>query len=162
MHIGNIHFGDNVDIHPTATFNFVTFAGDNKISKECHLFGGENHQLKIGKGTKINMYTLVDGATAKITIGEHVGIAQQNVIVSDWQLAPGSKLARLFPKSAAPITIGSGTCTGSSCVIAPGVTIGECCVIATNSYVAEDVPSYSVYGGNPARLIKKIDPKELG
>lgn len=162
MHTANIQLGVDVNLHPSATFNFVKFGNHIKISKECHLFGGENHQLEIGSGTRIAMYTLVDGATAKITIGEHVGIAQQNVIVSDWQLAPGSKIARMFPEPAAPITIGSNTWIGSSCVIAPGVTIGECCVIASNSYVVEDVPSYSVYWGNPARLIKKLDPKELG
>lgn len=162
MLTANIQLGDDVDIHPSATFNFVKFGNHVKISKECYLCGGENQQLEIGSGTVITMHTLVDGANAKITIGDNVGIGQQSVIVSDWQLAPGSKLAVMFPKPAAPITIGSNTWMGSSCVIAPGVTIGECCIIATNSYVDEDVPSYSVYGGNPARLIKKLDPKELG
>lgn len=162
MYKVNIELGDNVNIHPSVEFNFVKFYGNNKISKECYLCGSENHQLEIGKGTNIAMYALIDGATAKITIGEHVAIAQQNVIVSDWQIPTGSKLTKIFSKPAAPITIGNGSWIGSSCVIAPGVTIGECCIIGANSYVNEDVPSYSFYAGNPARLIKRIDPNELG
>jgi acetyltransferase-like isoleucine patch superfamily enzyme len=46
-------------------------------------------------------------------------------------------------------------------VIAPGVTIGKFSVVASNSYVDADVPDYSIYGGNPARFIRAIDPKEV-
>ena len=37
----------------------------------------------------------------------------------------------------------------------PGIKIGDGVIIAANSTVVSDIPSYSVYGGNPARLIKK-------
>lgn len=162
MLVGQIQMGDEVNLHPSVSFNFVKFGSNIKIGKECHLHGSKNHPLEIGDSTIIGMYVMVDGANAKITIGKNVSIAQQCVIVSDWQVVPGSKTAALFPVVAAPITIGDNTWLGSSCVIAPGVTIGECCVIATNSYVDEDVPSYSVYGGSPAKLIRKLDPRELG
>ncbi len=162
MELGKIQTGVDISIYPSVSFNHVILGNHLKIGKECHLHGSDKYPLSIGSHTIIGMYVIIDGSLAPIQIGEHVSIAQQTVIVSDWQLVEGSKTASFFPLAAAPISIGNNTWIGSSCVIAPGVTIGECCIIATNSYVSEDVPSFSVYGGNPARLIKKLDPAELG
>ncbi|MBN2744051.1 maltose O-acetyltransferase [Breznakibacter xylanolyticus] len=162
MILGGIKTGDEVNIYPSVSFNHVVFGNNLKIGKECQLFGAPDMPLLIGDNTIIGMYVIIDGSCAKIHIGKNVSIAQQTVIVADWQVVDGSKTAGYFAVKSAPITIGNNTWIGSSCVIAPGVTIGECCIIATNSYVAEDVPSYSVYGGSPARLIKVLNPEELG
>ncbi len=162
MHTAEIYLGNDVDIHPTSTINFVKIGDRVKIAKGCHLQGGPNLSVEVGANTIIGMYTIIEGSRAKIQIAENVSIAQQTVIVSDWQIPPGFRLASLFTKSAAPIIIGSNTWIGSSCIIAPGVTIGECCIVATNSYVNEDIPPYSIYGGTPAKLLKKLDPRELG
>lgn len=43
---------------------------------------------------------------------------------------------------------------GLNSTILPGITIGECSVIAAGSVVTRNVPSYSVVGGNPAKVIK--------
>jgi acetyltransferase-like isoleucine patch superfamily enzyme len=77
-------------------------------------------------------------------------------------LVPGSRINILFDKPAVPIKIGSHTWIGSGCVIAPGVTIGEYSIVASNSYVDEDVPPFTIVGGNPAKVLRTVDPKELG
>ena len=41
-----------------------------------------------------------------------------------------------------------------------GVTIGEGSVIAANSVVVKDVAPYTVVGGNPAVVIKRIERNE--
>jgi len=53
------------------------------------------------------------------------------------------------------IKIGSDVWIGANCVVLPGVNIGEGSVIAAGSIVTKDIPSFSIYGGNPAKLIKK-------
>jgi acetyltransferase-like isoleucine patch superfamily enzyme len=158
----NIKFGKDVVVHPSTTFNDVEFGDNIKIAKECTITGSNDHVVKIGSGTIFGMYVIVDGSQADVVIGDNVSIAQHNIIVSNWGLAPGSKLGNLFPVKAAPIIIGENTWIGSSCVIAPGVTIGKCCIIASNSYVDGDVPDFSIFGGSPAKFLKAIDPKELG
>lgn len=51
--------------------------------------------------------------------------------------------------------VGSDVWIGRESVILPGVHIGDGAVIAAYSVVAKDVPPYTVFGGNPARLLKR-------
>lgn len=161
MILSNLSFGENVTIHPSTSVNNVQFGNNIKVSKGCTIHGGEKHVVKIGSGAILAMYLTLEGSQADIELGEKVSIGQHSVIVSDWGLAPGSALNKLFAKPAAPIKIGGHSWIGSGCVIAPGVTIGKYCVVASNSYVDADVPDFSVFGGNPARFIRSIDPKEI-
>ena len=43
----------------------------------------------------------------------------------------------------------------------PGVKIGDGAIIVAYSVVAKDVPPYTVFGGNPARLLKRRFDDEL-
>jgi len=54
-------------------------------------------------------------------------------------------------------TLKSGCWIGINSVILPGVTIGKNSVVAANSVVNKDVPDFTVVGGCPAKIIKKID-----
>ncbi|WP_252314461.1 maltose acetyltransferase domain-containing protein [Sinobaca sp. H24] len=58
---------------------------------------------------------------------------------------------------AKPITFGNNVWIGGSAVINPGVTVGDNVVIASAAVVTKDVPNNVVVGGNPARIIKKIE-----
>lgn len=41
--------------------------------------------------------------------------------------------------------------------ILPGVRIGENSIVGANAVVTKDVPSNTIVGGNPAKVIKTID-----
>lgn len=60
----------------------------------------------------------------------------------------------------APIIIKDKAWIGFNCIVLKGVTIGEGAVIAAGSVVTSNVPDYTVYGGNPAKLIKTLEPHE--
>ncbi|MCQ6261988.1 acyltransferase [Alcanivorax sp. MM125-6] len=53
------------------------------------------------------------------------------------------------------VVIGSGVWIGVNCTIAPGVEIGDGAIIAAGSVLVSDVPAFSIFGGNPAKLIKE-------
>jgi acetyltransferase-like isoleucine patch superfamily enzyme len=58
------------------------------------------------------------------------------------------------------VIIGNDVWIGESVSIASGVKIGDGAVIAGHSHVVKDIPPYSIYGGNPAKIIKYRFPKE--
>ncbi|KGE87596.1 MAG: DapH/DapD/GlmU-related protein [Phaeodactylibacter xiamenensis] len=47
---------------------------------------------------------------------------------------------------------------GAGATILPGVTVGENAVVAAGAVVHQDVPANTVFGGVPAKLIKKLEP----
>jgi virginiamycin A acetyltransferase len=54
------------------------------------------------------------------------------------------------------VYIGNNVWIGDKVTILPGVHIGDGAVIGANAVVVKDVTPYSVVGGNPAKIIKKI------
>ncbi|WP_066321560.1 sugar O-acetyltransferase [Bacillus sp. FJAT-29814] len=56
-----------------------------------------------------------------------------------------------------PVTIGDNVWIGGRAIINPGVKIGNNVVVASGSVVTKDVPDNVVVGGNPARVIKRIE-----
>jgi acetyltransferase-like isoleucine patch superfamily enzyme len=57
----------------------------------------------------------------------------------------------------APIRVGDDVYFGINTIVLPGVTIGDRCIVAAGAVVTRDVPSNSVVGGVPARLISSVD-----
>ncbi len=60
-----------------------------------------------------------------------------------------------------PTRIKRGAWITPGCIILAGVTIGENSVVGAGSVVVKDVEPYTVVGGNPAKLIKRLDPDKL-
>lgn len=56
-----------------------------------------------------------------------------------------------------PIKIGEDIWVGGSVVICPGVTIGDRCVIGAGSVVTKDIPADVFAGGNPCKVIRKLN-----
>jgi maltose O-acetyltransferase len=59
------------------------------------------------------------------------------------------------------VEIGDYVLVGAYCVVLPGVKIGSHCVIGSGSIVSRDIPDHSVAVGAPARVIRKIDDRDL-
>lgn len=76
-----------------------------------------------------------------------------NVFGSVWSERTPPHLSQLPFKG--NTVIGNDVWIGRESVIMPGVKIGDGAMVAAYSIVAKDIPPYSVFGGNPARFIKK-------
>jgi acetyltransferase-like isoleucine patch superfamily enzyme len=66
--------------------------------------------------------------------------------------------APLEPEDVAPVVIEEDVWIGTNCMVLKGVTIGRGAVIAAGAVVTKDVPPFTVAAGNPARVIKRIEP----
>lgn len=65
------------------------------------------------------------------------------------------------PLPGKPTMIGAYNWFGFGCAVMPGVQIGDHTIIGANAVVTKDVPSYSIVAGNPAKIIKRIDPASI-
>ena len=87
-----------------------------------------------------------------IFIGEGTFIGHNVILATlNHDMNPYTR-ADIHPK---PIHIGKRVWIGSGAIVLPGVTIGDNSVIGAGSVVTKDVPADCVYGGNPAKFIKK-------
>ena len=57
--------------------------------------------------------------------------------------------------------VGHDVWIAENCTIMSGVNIGTGSVICANSVVTKDIPPYTIYGGNPARFIRKRFDDEI-
>ena len=61
----------------------------------------------------------------------------------------------------APIIIEDDVWLGAKCTIMPGVRIGRGAIVGVSAIVREDVPPFAVVGGQPAKIIKMLDPSKF-
>ena len=114
------------------------------------------HNITIGGGSWVNFgLTALD--VAPIVIGQDVLIGPNcSLYTAIHPTEPGPRRAKW--ESAAPITLGDNVWLGGSVVVCPGVTIGENSIIGAGAVVTRDIPANSIAVGNPARVIRALDP----
>ena len=96
----------------------------------------------------------------KILIGNGVRIGPK-VLIDNSHGASTRELLELNPIerplfSKGPVIIEDNVWIGEKASIMPNVKIGKGAIIGANSVVTKDVSSYSIVGGNPARVLKQL------
>lgn len=161
MIYSNIVLGEDVQIDPSSSVNNVNIGNKVKIAKRVSAFGSKNKPLIIGEGTYIGMNSILNGYSEQIIIGSYVSIAQNVNIMVDSGPNASDVLQRIYPIQKAPISIGDHSWIGASTIIMPGVKLGKFCIVAANSFVNSSFSDYSIVGGCPAKLIRKMTENEI-
>ena len=65
-----------------------------------------------------------------------------------------------YPRKVESVTIKDGAVITPGSIIMSGITIGKNSIVSPGSVVSQDVPDYCVVVGNPARVVKKIEPEK--
>ncbi len=108
----------------------------------------------IGDNTRIGLHTTVIGP---VEIGSNVNLAQGIVVTAlNHNFTDCTKRIDEQGVSTAKVTIGNDVWIGANATVLPGVTIGNHCVVAAGAVVTKDVPPYSLVGGVPAKILKKL------
>ncbi len=137
----------------------------------------ENAILEMGDRVILDSYVFIQLTKPKphMIIGSHVGIGRYSIIaakgtlmIGDYtQIGPHCQLIDhnhsfskddLIMNQRADIkglTIGSDCWLGSGVRVLSGVTIGDGSVIGAGSVVTNDIPSYEIWAGSPAKFIRK-------
>lgn len=72
-----------------------------------------------------------------------------------------TQLMRLQGVTRKGIKVGRNCWIGAKATICDGVTIGDHCVIAAGAVVTKDIPSNSLAGGVPAKVIRTLTPSTV-
>jgi len=112
-------------------------------------------KIEIGKCCLICPGTRIMSATS-ITMGDGCMTAQ-NVSISDADWHDIYDRSMPIGKTQA-VTIGNNVWLGDSVIVNKGVTIGDNAVIGAGSIVVKDIPANAIAVGNPATVIKYLDP----
>ena len=114
--------------------------------------------ISIGENVGISGSTI--NATKTIKIGNNVLIGT-GCIISDTDSHPVNAFDRINDNfeaiKSSPIEICDNVFIGARSIILKGVTIGEGAIIGAGSVVSKDVPSNTIYAGNPAKFVKVIN-----
>ncbi|SRR6185312_16532585 len=94
----------------------------------------------------------------KVIINKNCLIAEMVVIRDqDHSMVPGNEKREIQNFNVAPIEVKENVWIASKATILKGVTIGKNSVIAASAVVTQLVPPFEVWGGIPAKFIKKIN-----
>lgn len=135
------HLGRRVILHDVRFFNLYRrgLAG-LEIADECFL--GDECLLDLAEGIQLER---------QVTLAERVLVlTHTNVGYRD------HPLQLHFPAKAAPVVVEAGAFLGANVTVLPGVRIGARSFVAAGSVVTEDVPTATLVGGVPARVLRAI------
>jgi acetyltransferase-like isoleucine patch superfamily enzyme len=96
------------------------------------------------------------GCAKKIELGDNCILADCRILDTDFHSVNPEQRNNPEYIESSPIKIGNNVWIALGCVILKGVTIGDNSTIAAQSVVYGNVEENSIYGGNPAVLIKRL------
>lgn len=142
----------------------TVFEGDNYVGQETFL-----SDCVLGRGTYVGDFSKIcqmkAGKFCSIgngvisAIGSHPVTQNISTSPSMYSTNPANNLSfvseQLYDDITGPVVLGNDVWIGAGAVLLGGVTIGDGAVVAAGSVVNKDLEPYGVYGGCPAKLIKK-------
>ncbi len=133
----------------------VLATADRKVRFTVWPNRGGNGRISIGDYTIVAPGVRLSSAS-EISVGPNAMIAANAYLTdADWH----DMYDRVFSLGKSePIRIEDNVWIGDSATICKGVTIGRNSVVGACAVVVKDVPPNVVVAGNPARVVKEIDP----
>lgn len=169
--------------YPDTAYSFTTFFSEKPVGFRLGYASGNyghgifttgvNGEINVGKFVVLQCTRII--CNLSVTIEDHCMFSWGSVITDSWvtnkTLSPAvrrmmlEKTSRSFNRhlefvDPQPVVIEENVWVGFDTVILPGVRIGRGAVIGCKTIVSEDVPPYAVVVGNPARVIKYLEPTD--
>jgi acetyltransferase-like isoleucine patch superfamily enzyme len=176
----NVVVDDSAYIETSFSFQFFRSAQTCGVSYGRGASTYLGTMFDVGPRGRVTLgdYALVHGARIicddEISIGDYALISWNVVLMDTYRLpfdeGDRRKELELVPTRplrlacadvpAKPIRIERNVWIGFDACVLPGVTIGEGSIVGARSVVATDVPPFTIVAGNPARIIRSLEPRE--
>jgi len=167
--------GTTSDIHRYEDCHFVVLVGNPKdryvkkrvvdrlairpeqLATIIHPTAIVSKYAEVGRGTVILPLVTV---MADAKIGDHVYIASKSNIGHNTTIGDYVFITALVG-IAGNAVVEEGSFIGLNASIRDGVTVGKWSSVGMGSAVVSDVPPFHVVGGNPASVLRRLDPEEF-
>lgn len=155
----------SVFVHAQAVVETTDIGPGTRIWAFAHVMEG----AQIGADCNVCDHTYVEGGAVvgnRVTIKSGVYLWDGLRVEDDAFLGPGAMFTNdLFPRSKQPwecraTTIRRGASIGAGAIILPGLTVGQGAMVGAGAVVISDVPDFAVVVGNPARVVRMLDPQD--
>jgi acetyltransferase-like isoleucine patch superfamily enzyme len=178
----NVRLGENVYLD--TSYGFSAFHSEREIGFSLGESSGIYDRASFVVGSdgavQVGSYTVLNGTmiicNESVIIGSHCLLAWGSVITDTWtnyeaatlkkrreilRFAAEDAERRLLPiVTPRPVILEDNVWVGFDSVILPGVTLGRGCIIGCKTIVSEDVQSYVVMVGDPARPVRSLKPDD--
>ena len=147
-------FGKGINVGKSATF---VATSDSYIRLTTWNLGEFNGKIYAGDYCLFTPGVRIAAAT-EIKIGKGCMFANGSYVSdADWH----GLYKRAEPVgSTKKVELKDNVWIGDRAVVGKGVTIGQNSIVAAGAIVVKDVPENVIVGGNPAGIIKELDPKK--
>jgi acetyltransferase-like isoleucine patch superfamily enzyme len=158
---------ESVFIHERALVETEAIGHGTRIWAFAHVMAG----ARIGSECNICDHTYIEGDVVvgdRVTLKSGVYLWDGMRVEDDVFIGPQATFTNdRFPRSRQPfhcegITVRRRASIGAGAVILPGVMIGEGAMVGAGAVVTNDVPSYAVMLGNPARVVRTLERETAG
>lgn len=128
--------------------------GDVQFQGPIRLQVGKGGHMEIGDYSSIN-YGCEFHCMERLILGKYLLISWNVTILDTDYHGIGYS-----PAKKKQVVVEDGAWIGNSSTILKGVTVGKGSLVASGSVVSKDVPQFTIVSGNPAKIIKEIEPFE--
>lgn len=148
-------FGPNISIGR----NVVMIGAESARTRLTTVkMGGYEGAIEIGDNVLVMAGVRISSAS-RIAVGDDCMLANYCYLTdADWH---GIHDRTQIVGNTAPIVLEKGVWIGDSAIVCKGVRIGENSIVGAGSVVRKNVPSNVVVAGNPARIVRKLDPDRV-
>jgi UDP-2-acetamido-3-amino-2,3-dideoxy-glucuronate N-acetyltransferase len=155
----------------------VRIAPDVKLGRDVKIYAFVNlYGCEIGDETKLGTFVEVQKGVSigrRVKVSSHTFICEGVTIEDEAFIGHGVMFINdLYPRSTnsdgslqtesdwalIPTHVRHKASIGSNATILAGVTIGEGAIVGAGSVVTNDVPPFTIVAGNPAKVLRQIQP----
>ena len=150
----DVKLGKNIKIYDFVNLYGCSIDDNTKIGT----FAEIQKNATIGKNCKISSHTFI---CEGVTIEDNVFIGHNVTFINDPYPGATNQAGELQTEDdwvCIPTLVKRGASIGSSATLMSGITIGENAIVGAGSVVTRDVPANTIVAGNPARVLRKIEP----
>ncbi len=150
----DVKLGRNVRIYAFVNLYGCEIGDETSIGTFVEIQKG----AKIGARCKIQSHTFI---CEGVTIEDEVFVGHNVSFINDLYpraTADGGRVQTERDWTVIPTLVKRGAAIGTGAVLLGGTTIGQGAVVGAGSVVTRDVPTGVVVAGNPARVLRSVEP----